>query len=93
MSSSTPLQERIARALAAYEGFDAEHLDHEFVVGEWYATAEALMPLVAAEVRRGQADAWDRAVRSLSYPDGSPVEVLSNPNPYRAQENHPEVTQ
>lgn len=57
----TPLQERIARALAAYEGFDAEHLDHEFVVGEWYATAEALVPLVAAEVRKGRAAALREA--------------------------------
>lgn len=27
--------------------------------------------------------AWDAAVGSLAYEDGSPVEVVSAPNPYR----------
>jgi len=34
-------------------------------------------PLIAAQ-------AWDAAVASLEYPDGSKVEVAANHNPYRS---------
>lgn len=90
MSSSTPLQERIARTVWEV---CAEPFTPTISHASANEVAISILPIIAAEVRRGKADAWDRAVRSLSYPDGSPVEVLSNPNPYRAQENHPEVTQ
>lgn len=30
-----------------------------------------------------KAEAWDEAVASLEYPDGSKVEVAANHNPYR----------
>ena len=29
------------------------------------------------------AEGWDRCVRSLRYEDGSPVEIVSDSNPYR----------
>ena len=31
------------------------------------------------------AEGWDRCVRSLRYEDGSPVEIVSNSNPYRKE--------
>ena len=29
------------------------------------------------------AQGWDSAIKSLCYPDGTPVEILSMVNPYR----------
>ena len=34
-------------------------------------------------MREAQAYAWDAAVASMVYPDGTKVEVASNDNPYR----------
>ena len=39
---------------------------------------EAARPFIAAQ-------AWDAAVASLEYPDGSKVEVAANHNPYRSE--------
>lgn len=37
-----------------------------------------------ARFERGVAEkAWDEAVASMMYSDGSPVEIVSNANPYR----------
>jgi hypothetical protein len=35
------------------------------------------------DYRAALAEAWDAAIASLEYPDGSPVEIVSNANPYR----------
>lgn len=84
MTDPTALQERIARALT--EHWKRKH-STLLASGPCSGCSRVAADAVAAEVRAAQADAWDRAVRSLSYPDGSPVEVLSNPNPYREQED------
>lgn len=47
--------------------------------GEARAALTAAAPFIAAE-------AWDAAVASLEYPDGSKVEVAANNNPYRSSE-------
>lgn len=57
----TALTERIARALASDEGFDAGHPDHELVVGERHETAKALAPIIEAEVRIGKSEALREA--------------------------------
>ena len=31
------------------------------------------------------AEGWDKCVKSLRYEDGSPVEIVSNSNPYRKE--------
>ena len=51
------LQERIARAAAASEGFGPDHPDHEFVVGEYLSDAQFLAPFIAAEVQAAKAEA------------------------------------
>ena len=38
-----------------------------------------------AAMREAQAYAWDAAVMSMVYPDGSKVELLTNTNPYRKE--------
>ena len=92
----TPLRERIARAAATSEGFGPDHPDHEVVVGEYLPDAQFLAPIIAAEVRKAQADAWDegwmeRAKRDVyrSHPHldrdvpGPPRHL----NPHREQED------
>lgn len=83
------LTERIARILND-EGWTFEGVHEPGDYDECEECRRVVDPIaarvareVAGEVSKAQADAWDRAVRSLSYSDGSPVEVLSNPNPYR----------
>ena len=34
-------------------------------------------------LRRAREAAWDAAVNSLAYPDGSKVELMTNDNPFR----------
>lgn len=34
-------------------------------------------------IRAAKESAWDECVGSLIYPDGTPVQVASNSNPYR----------
>lgn len=34
-------------------------------------------------IRKAQEQAWDEAIASLCYSDGTPVEVIANTNPYR----------
>jgi len=34
-------------------------------------------------IREAQAYGWDAAVNSMTYPDGTKVELMSNVNPYR----------
>ena len=31
------------------------------------------------------AEGWDKCAKSLRYEDGSPVEIVSNSNPYRKE--------
>ena len=50
----TPLQERIARAIASADGVGGP--DGEFLYSHY---AAAVLPLIAAEVRKAQAEAWD----------------------------------
>ena len=51
--------------------------DREIRLGEMRAALTAAAPFIAAQ-------AWDAAVASLEYPDGSKVEVAANHNPYRS---------
>lgn len=36
-----------------------------------------------ASARQIAANAWDQAVAAMRYPDGTPVELMTNNNPYR----------
>jgi len=36
-------------------------------------------------MREAQAYAWDAAVMSMVYPDGTKVELMTNDNPYRRE--------
>ena len=54
------------------------------------AALEAVAPLIAATARAETttdlqmlAEGWDECVKSLRYEDGSPVEIVSDSNPYR----------
>ena len=38
-------------------------------------------------IREEQAIAWDKAVASLTYEDGTPVDVAANTNPYRSRDD------
>lgn len=44
---------------------------------------DKLTEKLADEFRKGAIEGWDSAVRSMVYQDGSPVEVVTNVNPYR----------
>lgn len=48
-------------------------------------TAFTQADIDAAE-KRGRGAAWDEAVASLRYEDGSPVEIVAVTNPYRTTE-------
>lgn len=56
-----------------------------------YASEDADLPVtmtLAAHyegIREAQAAAWDQCVASMTYTDGSPVEVALNSNPYRKE--------
>ena len=39
----------------------------------------------AEELRKAKEQAWDEAVNAMKYEDGSPVELVTNINPYRSQ--------
>lgn len=43
---------------------------------QWAAEFDAWADAIRAE-------AWDAAVAAMRYPDGTPVELLANNNPYR----------
>ena len=47
-----------------------------FVLGAQWAAARA---------ETTTAEGWDKCVKSLRYEDGSPVEIVSNSNPYRKE--------
>ena len=38
---------------------------------------------LTAHTRAACAIAWDKAVRAMRYADGTPVELITNVNPYR----------
>lgn len=97
----TPLQERIGRAMyARINGFRGmwERLAPEFQQ-EYLDDAAAVLPIIAAEVRKAQADAWDEGqasgwdnAREESDQHGGVCDmwkphVWLTPNPYREQED------
>ena len=49
--------------------------------------AKALNDVLPREVLRQKADAWDEAVASMRYEDGTPVQLVSVVNPYRTERN------
>ena len=51
-------------------------------IREGRSIAAAIMPLV----RRAQAVAWEEAVRSMRYEDGTPVEIVAVVNPFLEKE-------
>lgn len=75
------LQSRIARVLAIQDGFGPEHPDHEVVTGEWFSVADAVLPIVEAEVRAAKAEALREAADHIE-------EVVINARPARAFTEH-----
>ena len=45
--------------------------------------ASEVVALTRAQLNEALAQTWDAAIASLRYADGSPVEVMTNTNPYR----------
>ena len=86
------LTERIARAfyenrVAAIES-DQERQswptwdDHEKAdADEWRDAAAAVLPIVAAEVRKAKAEAWDEGAQAQADTYGGQIDT--GPNPYR----------
>ena len=65
---------------------DIEHHARSFNEGYETAVTQGLAddPTLADDWLNAKlAEAWDRAVASLIYDDGTPVELAHNPNPYR----------
>ena len=79
-TDSTPLQERIARAICGsrYAGSPVDTDNPQD-----YRVARLLLPIIAAEVRKAQADAWDEGAYA-GYDDGK--YDADTPNPYREKE-------
>ena len=50
-----------------------------FIAGAEWATARAETTIDLQLLAEG----WDKCVKSLRYEDGSPVEIVSDTNPYR----------
>ena len=85
-NDTTPLQERIARALyenAEYYGpaptqppWDSRDGEER---GEWMEIAAAVLPITAAEVQAAKAEAWNECVRASYTPEGR---ITHGPNPY-----------
>ena len=48
--------------------------------------AEAVTDAGYGSIRLAMEAGWDAAVAAMQYPDGTPVELMTNNNPYR-QEN------
>lgn len=46
--------------------------------------ADAVIAWLADHERKVAERAWDAAVRSMRYEDGTPVEIVAMTNPYRA---------
>ena len=87
-TDTTALQERIARALyenAEYYGpEDAQpswDLRDNEERGEWMEIAAAVLPIVAVEVRKAKADAWDEGYAWGCFDDTDGF----TRNPYREE--------
>ena len=90
---SESLRERVARVLyeVATAGFpEVPSFDdaHEFDKADCYVAAQALIAagLVtdrAALIQESAAMGFDTAIKSLTYSDGTPVDVVRVANPYR----------
>ena len=83
---NTDLQEQIARAIHASDaanGYAAdEYEEMSAEAREWYAlNAAAVLPIVDAAVKRGQAEAWDEGAQAQADTYGGQVDT--GPNPYR----------
>ena len=39
----------------------------------------------AEELRQAKEQAWDAVINAMQYEDGTPVELVTNINPYRSQ--------
>ena len=48
------------------------------------ATFDLMFQVMGDALRSAKAEAWDEAVAALRYEDGTPVEMVANSNPYRA---------
>ena len=85
------LTERLARAMHAGEvagGFAADEWDGMSADSlAWYrANAAAVLPIVAVEVRKAKAEAWDEAAshaESKSWLTNFRADDLRTANPYR----------
>lgn len=77
----TPTTDEVRAAWAAFSAnvlndySAAERRETEAEFNRWLTTHDAAVAAVA----------WDMAVASLVYEDGTPVEVLAVTNPYRNQ--------
>lgn len=67
----TPTTEQVRETYAALCKTDAADVEFD----RW----------IAAHDRATAARAWDEAVRSMRYEDGTPVELVTNINPYREE--------
>ena len=98
-NNTTPLQERIARALyenAEYYGpedaqppWDSRDDEER---GEWMEIAAAVLPIIAAEAQAASEKAWDEGYEAGmldTYRLGRDMDltITPAPNPYRASEN------
>lgn len=55
-------------------------------VSAYLAVAQPVVNSVEANkalLREAMAMGWDAAIKAIQYPDGSPVEIMINQNPYR----------
>lgn len=74
------LRDKIARALSAQTICDGGPRPSEL----HFRQADAVLAVI--DLDKVRAEAWDAAVASMRYEDGSRVEIVASINPYRKAE-------
>lgn len=83
----TPLQERIAAELCfAERGDDFAGITNPALRRDYLQFAAAVLPIIAAEVRKAQADAWDEGARDAIHGFDIEDRYTDPVNPYRADD-------
>ena len=68
------------------DGRDELRNEARAAVSAYLAVAQPVVNSVEANkalLREAMAMGWDDAIKAMQYPDGSPVEIMINQNPYR----------